>query len=409
MIEHVAFRSPTNASPDELHRFLRVGLPLTFPAPTAATTTWRESNYFVSTRSNRPADVDTLLGLFREIASELTLRPDAVDEERASVMREMAERRPGNENFARYIAAVGPGSPTDVIDAQNSDDVNVASLETIRALYHRLYRPENMMIVIVGDVDASRMEALIRNRFGGWQGVGPAPERAAIPAFRPDRIAPVSHSALAEGRRTAMITVTAPLPPPPPTRDLQARAMLMDMVAMRAINHRLSRTQAAGPPGKYGIFIENGEQGHRLIMLWDDFAPDQWQPAVAGLARARCDLNTAGLTKQEWATATGYLIQDLKRRASALPNVELAREVSHALAAGREPIPPDELLRRARDWLPTVSAGAGNRWWRRQWQAGVEHIRVEGPELARVESPATAIRATADGASGNPGCKIRPR
>jgi zinc protease len=307
------------------------------------------------------------------------------------------------------VAAVAPGSPNDVIDAQNSDDVPTASVETIRALYNRLYRPENMMVVIVGDVDASQMEALIRKRFADWRGAGPRPNRTRIPAFQPRRIMPISHSALAEGRTTAMITVTAPLPPPARTRTQQADAMLMDMLALRAVNYRLGLTQAAGPPGKYGSFIENGEQGpHRLIILWDDFAPGQWQPAVAGLKRTACELSAVGLSEQDWATAKRYVLQDLERRAADIPNVELAKDLSHALADDRHLIPPDEMVRHARAVLPTISASAFKAWWRRQWSAGVEHIRVESAELAQVENPDAAIRATIDKATRNASCKVRP-
>lgn len=194
LIEHLVFHSPTRTAPDELRRFRSVGFPLSLPEPAGGTTSWRESDYFMVSRTTKPADLDALLALFREVASELTFRADAVDGQRAEVMREMADKKLGNDVYARYIAAVAPGSPNDVIDAQNSDDVPTASVETVRALYHRLYRPENTTVVIVGDVDEARMKALIKRRFGGWRGVGPAPGRLATPTFRSDRIAPISHS-----------------------------------------------------------------------------------------------------------------------------------------------------------------------------------------------------------------------
>jgi hypothetical protein len=411
LIEHIVFRSPTRTAPDELHRFLRVGLPLTFPAPTAASTSWRESNYFVSTRGNTPADLDTLLILFREVASELTFRADAVDAERASVMREMADKNFGNDVYASYIAAVAPGSPTDVIEAQNSDDVPNASVETIRALYQRLYRPENMMVVVVGDVDAKQIQAVIEKRFGDWRGAGPAPNRSPAPSFRSDRIAQVSYSDRKYGRNGAMITVAAPLPPTSPSRAGRAEAMLMDMLAVRAVNNRLALTHADYPPGKYGMFIENGEQGHRLLMLWDDFVPGRWRPAVAVLKKTTCDLNTDGLSAGEWTAAKQNLIEELEQRTrdmAAAPNVELAKDLSHALADGRDLIPPDELLQRARTFLPAISTQAGNDWWRRQWRAGAEHVRVESPELANVKDPEAAIRAALAGADPAKGsCTLR--
>lgn len=109
LIEHIAFLSPTIGAPDDLHHLLHVGLPLTFSAPSAGTTSWRETNYFLSTKTNDAADLNTLLGLFREVASDLTMRSDAVDEARVQVEQEMAERKLGNDIYASYIASVAPG------------------------------------------------------------------------------------------------------------------------------------------------------------------------------------------------------------------------------------------------------------------------------------------------------------
>jgi hypothetical protein len=410
LIEHLALVSPTRNSPDDLRHFIRIGLPLTFPAPSAGTTSWRETNYFLSTRTAGPADLDTLLGLFREVAGDLTFRSDAVDEQRADVMREMAERRPGNVVNARFLAAVAPGSPTDVIDAQNSDDVPTASIETIRALYHRLYRPENMMVVVVGNVDPAQMAELIRLRFGEWRGVGPAPARAATPAFQPSRIAPISISDLQEGRRVAMISVTMATPQTARTRRRQAERLLMDMLATRAFMNRMAAAQPDSPPGKFGLFIENGEYGHRLFFAWDHFAPGQWRPAVAGLAETTCRLRTAGFSEREWATAKAIVIAELQQRTrdmARVPNVELAKDLSHALADGRQLIPPDELLRHASAWFPTIGRQAANEWWRRQWRTGVEHIRVEAPELAQVQDPEAAVRAAVADAVRDSGCRLR--
>lgn len=409
LIEHVALVSPTKDAPDELRRFLRIGLPLTFPAPTAGTNSERETNLFFSTRHTRAADLDTMLMLLRGVAGEMILRGGVVDEQRADVMREMAERKLGNVIHAGYMAAVAPGSPYDITDGQNHDDVPTASIDTIRALYQRLYRPENGMIVIVGDVDPNTVKALIRRRFGDWRGVGPAPTRASVPTFRSAHIAPISTSDFAQGRMIATISVAMPTPPPPADRGQQIRSTLMDMVAVRAVNGRLA--QPGSPPGKTGLFIENGENGHRLFLLWDNVTPGQWRSGAVGLKKTTCALKTAGLSASEWAMAKQGVIGDLEQRSTnmmAAPNVELAKDLSHAVADGRSLIPPDELLRHARAWLPTVDENSASDWWRRQWAAGVEHVRVESPELAMVEYPRAAVRAAlAEADPSNARCGVR--
>lgn len=410
LIEHIVFTSPTTGSPNDLDHFKRVGLQITFPAPHVATTSWRESNYFLSSKTKNATDLDKILGLFREAATDLTFRADAVARERTSVMHEMADKNLGNQIYASYIAAVAPGSPTDMIDAQNSDDVPTASIDTIRGLYRRLYRPENTMIVIVGDVNAKQLKALIAKRFADWQPTVPPVARASYPAFDPSHIRPISVSTLPEGRRTALMTVVMPLPRSPTSRTFQARDEIMELLVMRAIDARLSASQPVSPPGKRGVYIEHGEQGHRLIMIWDHFSPDQWKPAVVGLRRTTCDLVNTGFTEGEWLIAQQNVIRDLERRQSDMakvPNVDLAIDLSHGLADGRAVISPDEMLRHARTMVPQMGAQLGSEWWRQQWLGGTEHLRVEVPELANVAEPETIVGNAANAALSATACKLK--
>jgi hypothetical protein len=410
LIEHVVFHSPTTGSPDDRDHFTRMGLQWTFPAPQVATTNWRESNFFLSSKTKDMGEIGNILGLLREAATDLTFRADTVDGERISVMREMADKKLGNEIYASYIRAIAPGSPNDRVEAQNSDDVPVASIETILALYQRLYRPKNMMIVVVGNVKPTDIRALIEKRFGDWKRERPFTRSAHYPMYERSRIQPISFSALPQGRRSALVTVVLPTPAPPSSRDRQARDDLMDLIVARAINLRLASLQPASSPGKVGMFIENGEQGQRQIMLWDNFTEGRWEPAVAGLRRVTCDLTTSGFTVEEWEAAKRDIIADLNRRAtdmSKVANVDLAKDLSHALADGRNLIPPDELLRHAQNMLPRIDARSGNKWWHQQWGSGVEHFRVEAPELAKVPDPVFSIRRAANDAIGSPGCKVR--
>ncbi len=407
LIEHVAFHSPTLTAAGDYDHLRRIGVPLTLPAPNAGSTSWRETNYYLSTRTTASSGIDALLALFREVASDMTLRIDAVDASRIEVVREMADKKLGNEIYASYIAAIAPGSPNDVIDAQNSDDVPVASIDAIRGLYQRLYRPENMTVVIVGDVKPDEMKALIAKRFGNWRREPSASRPAPFPMFERARIRPISFSAMPEGRRTALMTVVLPTPAPTTSRARQARSDLMDLTVIRAINNRLAALQPASRPGKVGMLIDDGEQGQRQILLWDNFDTGDWRPAIAGLRRATCDLISFGFTTAEWDEAERAVTADLERRAADMAkvsNVDVAKDLSHALANGRYPVSPASMLRHARRWLSRMDHRSGTSWWRRQWGGGVEHLRVETPALADTPDPLGEIRRAAAQANVLHGC-----
>lgn len=410
LIEHIAFHSPVVAAPDEGDRLPRIGLPLTLPAPDAGSTSWRETNYYLSTRTKAVRDLDVILGLFREVATDMTLRADAVELSRGEVVREMAGKAAGNATYAAFVAAVAPGSPNDVIAAQNSDDVPTATIATIRAIYRRLYRPERMTIVVVGDIAPDEAVASIARRFGRWHAATPAPRRVPFPQVRRDRIRPASFASAPDGRRAALIAMVSKTPPQPSSRDRQAAAAAMDLMVTQAVNARLRALQPGSPAGKTGMVIDNGEQGYRQILLWDHVEGDGWPAAIAGLRRVTCALATSGFTAAEWATAQRTLIADLERRAAAMAdvaNVEVAKDLSHALADDRHPILPDAMLQHARLLAARTDARGASAWWRRQWRAGTEHVRVEAPELATVAEPLAAIRRAAAGEGRGAACGSR--
>lgn len=410
LIEHLVFTSPTTGSPDDLYHFRRIGVPLTNAAPTAATTSWDQSDYFVSTRTNDPKDIDTLLGLFREAASDLTLRSDAVDLERAEVMREMADKRPGNAVYADYIAAVAPGSPNDVMDAQNSDDVPTASIDTIRALYHRLYRPENTIIVLVGDADPSASIRLIERHFGSWSGVGAASRLPPPPAVQPDRVQPISHSS-SGARAIAMMTMVMPTPPVPRDPVAFQKQRLMDALVKQAVNARLNALFPGASPGATGMYVERGELGQRLIMLWNNFTGDDWQTAITGIKRLTCSLSRSGFTAAEWQTARSAVLRTLRREREGMagtPNVDVARRIGAAEAAGEPVIAPDAHHAFAEQWLHRMDHLAGHRWWRNQWNPRREHVRVESTSLPTDGRAAVAmIRSATEAAPALHDCNVR--
>jgi predicted Zn-dependent peptidase len=408
LIEHVAFHSPTRSAPEQDRRFYHVGFPLTLPDPAGGTTSWRETDYFVISRTSQPADIDALLGLYREVVSELLFPPHIVDEQRDAVKREMADKRLGNDIHAGAIAAIAPGSPTDVIDAQNSDDVPSASPDTIRTLYHRLYRPENTTIVIVGDVDSDEIARLITAQFGNWQGEGPAPEQSPIPTFDSHRIAPLSHSASRYAREGATFSLTMPYEPVKP-RASQARADLLDMLMMRAVNNRLGAGREAYPAGSYGFFIENGVNNFRFLVMWDDFVPGRWREAAANLARTVCDMRQTGFTETEWAAAKQGLIAELEQgavRANEAANFDLALQLANAVTLDRNLLSPGEMLAVAQSLLPGLDASEGGKWWLSQRAAGAEHLRVTAPELALEQDATLAIRDVVNDAVHEEACQI---
>src|SRR5690606_2229388 len=48
------------------------------------------------------------------------------------------------------------------------ESLQAATPEKLRALYWRIYRPENTALIVIGDFDPDAVEAAIRQHFASW-------------------------------------------------------------------------------------------------------------------------------------------------------------------------------------------------------------------------------------------------
>ena len=190
-LEHMAFNGSTNVPEGEMIKLLeREGL--AFGADTNASTGFEDTVYKLDLPRSDEKLVDTALMLMRETASELTIAPEAVDRERGVLASETRARNTyatrRTRDYLRFLA------PDTVFSRQfrNPDapgNVARADSEAVRGLYRRFYRPDNAVLVVVGDVDPDDMAKRIAARFGDWRAPSEAIDRVAEGAIDLDRAA----------------------------------------------------------------------------------------------------------------------------------------------------------------------------------------------------------------------------
>lgn len=179
-VEHMAFNGSTRVPEGEMIRLLeREGL--AFGADTNASTGFDVTIYKLDLPRNTPALLDTALMLMRETASELTFNPEAVEREKGVVLSEKRVRDTYElRNYLDSVAFFYPGARfVERLPIGTVETLQSATSDRLRALYRRIYRPENTAIIVVGDFDPDLVEAGIRKHFASWQ---PAPIEPAVDA-----------------------------------------------------------------------------------------------------------------------------------------------------------------------------------------------------------------------------------
>ena len=127
-----------------------------------------------------------------------------------------------------------------------------ANQASVRAFHQRWYRPENCVIVAVGDISPAQLEASIKTWFGDWKGAGP---RTPEPPFG-DPAAPKGAKGLAPVGETKVIVepglprqiTYAVMRPWRPVHDtiVYNQGIMVDSLAQAIINRRLEARARAG-------------------------------------------------------------------------------------------------------------------------------------------------------------------
>jgi len=237
-VEHMAFNGSTHVPEGEMIRLLeREGL--AFGADTNASTGFEATTYKLDLPRSDPKLVDTALMLMRETASELTLSPEAVDRERGVVLSEKRDRTTyAQKETEDEWAFVEPGARfPERLPVGTDETLKAADAARIRAFYRRAYVPANAVLIVIGAIDVSQVEAAIRARFDDWSGppVPAKPEAGPVDLARHGETDIYIDPALSE-RVTA--TRLSPWTEEPDT-IARRRQNLLEGIGYAAVNRRL--------------------------------------------------------------------------------------------------------------------------------------------------------------------------
>jgi len=237
-VEHMLFRG-TESYPDRQARHVWQQLGASFGSDSNATTSATDTIYQLNLPRSDRASLDTSLSVLAEMMSRARFEPAAIEAERPVILAEKERRpelsvllmersRPLFYRGLRFERRDTIGTP---------ETLGAATAERLKAFYRRWYRPERATIVLVGDSDPALMEALVRERFGGWRGEGPNPPDPDYGRIaEPEQ--PVATIAYPGVPATVSMMWLRPYEPIPHTMARE-RLFLEEALAARIVNRRL--------------------------------------------------------------------------------------------------------------------------------------------------------------------------
>ena len=175
LIEHLLFRQSKYLGDGQaIPTWQRLGA--AFGSDTNAETTPTQTVYKLDLPNSTPASLDESFKLLSGMVTAPTLSEGNIRSDVPIVMAEMRERGGAGQRVQDKMREVFyAGQPL----AERSpigriETLRKADQDSVRAFYHRWYRPENAAIIVAGDADPATLAALVKKWFGDWHAEGKA-------------------------------------------------------------------------------------------------------------------------------------------------------------------------------------------------------------------------------------------
>ena len=168
-LEHMCFNGTEHFPGKGILNYLR-SIGAEFGRNINASTGFEETQYMLNNIPvERESVVDSCLLILRDYAHYVLNEPEEIDAERGVIVEERRQRRNASwrtmERSLPYYFGEGTRlSQCTLIGLQ--EHLESFAYESLNDFYQTWYHPGNQAVVVVGDVDADRTEAMIREIFG---------------------------------------------------------------------------------------------------------------------------------------------------------------------------------------------------------------------------------------------------
>jgi len=330
-LEHMLFNGTQHYPPGTLIDYFQ-SIGMSFGADTNAHTGYDETVYKLLLPSADRKTLEEGLTVIADYARGALLLPGEIDRERGVILAEKRSRDSAEARISRKrLQAEFAGSRVALRDPIGLEKViRFAGAETLRAYYDAWYRPENMVLIMVGDLDPDMARELIREHLSGLRASGPLPSCYDIGRVKEGSRDFVFLPEPDLGRTELGLSLTWNLPLRIDTRLVERRS-LEEYLAASILEKRLERMLAAANAPLTRTRVYSGTFVRRLgyFALYGSSDREQWRQGLALLARTMHQVLRFGVTDREMERARREILAELRKNAATAASRDSSR-----LAAG---------------------------------------------------------------------------
>ncbi len=339
-LEHMLFNGSEHFEPGELVKyFQRIGMQ--FGPDANAHTGFFETVYDVLLPDNSSKSIEEGLLVLWDYAAGALLLPEEIDRERKVVLAEKLTRDSVSyRTFVETLAFELPGAR--LADRMPIGEVSVletAGRPRMKAYYDAWYRPENIILILVGDFAPDDVISLIADRFSDMTARAPVAPEPIPDVFEHSGIKPFYHHEPEAGNTRLDIEVIVPVGFRPDAFAFQKQQLLWDL-SHRIIQNRLDAflkepdTPFTSASAGAGIYLN----AVAYAAISGECTPEQWEPTLAAIEQVLRKALEHGFTDAEIdRVKKDYLaaLDNAVKAADTRDSTDLARRIIRHLNADR--------------------------------------------------------------------------
>jgi zinc protease len=167
-IEHMAFNGSEHFKPGELVSFLE-SIGARFGPHVNASTSFDETIYMLEIPIDRPGYVDRGMTVLQDFAGGVSFLPAEIEKERGVVLEEWRGRLgAGSRLTEKQLPVIFQGSRyAERLPIGLPEILKSAPRERFVSFYQKWYRPDQMAVVVVGDIPVAEAEKMVIAHFSG--------------------------------------------------------------------------------------------------------------------------------------------------------------------------------------------------------------------------------------------------
>lgn len=403
-LEHMLFNGSTHFKPGELVEYFQ-SIGMSFGGDTNAHTTYDETVYDIILPHGTAADIEKGLLVFSDYARGALLLQTEIDRERGVILAEKRSRDSAGYRahvkeleFAMQGTLVPERMPIGTLETLNKADNAL-----MKDFYDGWYRPENIVLVMVGDFDPTEIKPLVEKQFSSLKGEGdqpPCPEVGRLLRHSTDFF---YHYETEMGITETSIESLWNVAPVDDSLALEVRE-LTDYVANKIMQYRLDdlARKSDTPFTESKIYSGTFLQRIAYAEIGAKSDPDKWKESLEVIEKSLRQALEFGFTEAELLRVKKELLAELDSAvltASSRNSKQLAVSIIRALNRNRVMQSPQQEKGLIAPVLEKMRLVDVEERFRNIWSHPSRMVKVNGNAVLTQQTAKAEIKASYEAAT----------